>query len=135
MLKMKTNDNINKILEDDNYCTKIFIYVATESYDENYDRFENNKVRTNLNPITIKGYVRDISPEKLYWKQYGKVEGGGKEVICKAKYADLFRNANKIVIDGDEYSCYKEGVGGNAGIVKRPFQTIRVTLVKVDRHV
>ncbi|OQB07093.1 MAG: hypothetical protein BWY21_01754 [Parcubacteria group bacterium ADurb.Bin216] len=132
---MKENDDIVRVLENDEYTTKIRIFMATETVDESYDRYENNKVRTNLNPITIKGYVRDISPEKLYWKQYGKVEGGGKEVICKAKYADLFRNANKIVIDGDEYSCYKEGVGGNAGIVKRPFQTIRVTLVKVDRHV
>jgi len=131
---MKENDDIVRILESDDFCTKIFIYMATPSYAEDYDKYEQNTTKTNLNPITIKGYVRDISPEKLYWKQYGKVEGGGKEVICKAKYADLFRNANKIVIDGDEYSCYKEGVGGNAGILKRPFQTIRVTLVKVDRQ-
>ena len=131
---MKENDDIVRILESDEYTTKIKLFFATQSYAEDYDPYEKNTTLTNLNPITIKGYVRDISPEKLYWKQYGKVEGGGKEVICKAKYADLFRNANKIVIDGDEYSCYKEGVGGNAGIVKRPFQTIRVTLVKIERE-
>jgi hypothetical protein len=75
-----------------------------------------------------------VSSEKLYWKQYGKVEGGGKEILCKAQYADLFRNASKIVIDGDEYSCYKDGVGGNANIIKRQGQIIRVTLIKVDRE-
>ena len=131
---MKENDDIVRVLENDEYTTKIFIYLATQSYSEEYDKWESNKTLTNLNPISIKGYVRDISSEKLHWKQYGKVEGGGKEVICKAKYADLFRNANKIVIDGDEYSCYKDGVGSNASIVKRPFQLIRVILTKVGRE-
>lgn len=130
---MKENEEIIKILENDEYTTKISLFFASASYDESYDRYEDNKTLTNLNPITIKGYVRDLSSEKLYWKQFGKVEGGGKEVICKAKYADLFRNANRIEIDGDEYSCYKDATGENATITKRQFGIIRVTLIKKDR--
>jgi len=127
---MNRNSYIAKILKNANFTTKITIYFSTKSAGDDFDPYEDNYTYSNLNPLTIKGYVTELSPEALVWKQYGLQEIGAKEVLCDSKYADWFRKANKIVIDGDEYSIFKEGVGNRAIIQKRPMKLIRVVLQK-----
>ncbi len=127
---MKKIRFINQILEDRDFTTKITIYFSTKTAGEDFDTYENNYTYTNLNPLTIKGIVTDISPEALVWKSYGLKEIGAKEVVCKSKYAEWFRIANKIVIDGDEFEVYKEGVGNRVIIQKRLYNLIRVVLQK-----
>lgn len=126
----KKDIELVRLLNNPNISTKISIYFSTKTAGEDYDPYEKNYTFTNLNPVTIRGYVRDISPEALVWKQYGLTEIGAKEIICEDKYADWFRKANKIIIDGDEYSCYKEGLGSNALITKRPKKIIKVVVFK-----
>jgi len=96
---MKSIKFINDLIEKAEVTTKITIYFATPSYPEDYDKYEKNLTYTNLNPLSIKGYVREISPESLVWRQMGLQEMGAKEIICKEKYKDWFKKANKIVID------------------------------------
>ena len=121
---------INQLLNDNNLSTKISIYFSTKTAGDDFDSYEKNYTYTNLNPMTIRAYVRELSAEALVWKQYGLQEIGAKEIICKSKYAEWFRSANKVEIDGDGYEVYKEGTSGNAIIQKRPYNLIRVVLQK-----
>ena len=128
----KKNLEINKLLKSKELSTKIYLYMSTKSAGEDFDSEELNYTYTDLNPIVVKGYVTDIKPEALVWKQYGLAETGAKEVLCEYKYAQWFRLANKIEIDGDEFQIYKENVGNRVLIEKTHFSLARIILRKVQ---
>ena len=104
--------------------------MSRQTVGDDFDSYEKNYTDVNLQPISIKGYVHDIKPEALVWKQYGLTEVGAKEVICEDKYVEYFRKANKITIDGDDFCAYKDGMPKSALITKRPFKLIKVVLFK-----
>lgn len=128
----KRNRDISRLLEDANFSTKIKIYFAFKTAGASYDNFEKNYTESNLNPITIRGYVRDIKAESLVWSQYGLSEIGAKEILVDARYAQWFRDASDIEIDGDSFQVYKEGVGNRVLIEIRPCQIARIILKKVS---
>lgn len=127
----KRNKQINDLLKNSNLTTKITIYFSTKSVGEDFDSREKNYEYSNLNPQTIKGYVRDIKPESLFWRQIGVSEVGAKEIICEEKYGDWLKIANKIEIDGNEYHVYRENVGNRFLISQMPFKLIKVILQKI----
>ena len=114
------------------FCTKIRISFSQKTAGEFYDPYEQNYTYTNSNPITIKGYVSEISAEKLVYKQYGLQNMGAKEILCDSKYKSYFENCNKIEIDGDNYLVFKEGTGGKTIISNRPKKMIRVIITRYD---
>ena len=120
-----------EIYKNNEVSSKIYLYFASQYAGDDYDPYEKKKVSVNLNPIVIKGYVREINPEALVWKQYGLANIGAKEVLCDAKYDSYFRNCQKIKIDNVEYQVFKEGAGNKAIIQQRPFQTLRVVISRV----
>ena len=117
-----------EIYKNNEVSSKIYLYFASKMAGDDYDPYEKNKIGVNLNPIVIKGYVREINPEALVWKQYGLSNIGAKEVLCDAKYDSYFRNCTKIKIDNIEYQVFKEGAGNKAIIQQRPYQTMRVVI-------
>jgi hypothetical protein len=125
------NPELNKILKDRNFTTKIYLYMATKSAGVDFDPEEKNYTYTLQNPHVVKAYIRDIRGEALVWKQYGLAETGSKEAIVEYKYVEWFRLAHKIVIDNDEFQVYKENVGNRMLIEKRPFALARIILQKV----
>lgn len=127
----KKNLFLNTLLKDNDTATKVYFYFSTRSVPDEFDPYEKNYTYTNLNPIALKMFVRDIKSEALVWKQYGLSEIGAKEIICEKKYGDWFRRCNKIEIDGDSYQVYKENVGGRCLIEERPFNLIKVIITKV----
>ena len=129
---MKKIDSINRLLRNNRFSTKILLYFSTKTYGEDYDPYEKNYTYTNLNPLSIKAYVTEISSEALVWKQYGLKEMGAKEILCEAKYENWFKIANKIEIDSDEYEVFREATGFRAIIQKRPYNLIRVVIQKKD---
>jgi hypothetical protein len=126
----KKNKFIEDLLDHSYLTTKISIYFATKSADESFDSEEKNWSYTNLNPQTIRGYVREIDPSKLIWKQYGLSEMGAVEVLCSDKYENWFRNCNRIVINEKDYHVFKENVGNRVLITLRPFKLMRIVLKK-----
>jgi len=126
----KRNLELSKLLENADFSTKIKMYFSTKSYGDDYDPYENNYTLTDLNPIAIKGYVREIDSESLVWRKMGTKEMGAKEIICEGKYAERFRIASRIVIDGDNYEVYREAVGMRSVIQKIPFNLIKVIVRK-----
>jgi len=128
----KKNSFINNLLSSKELSTKIKLFFSTRTIGEDFDSYEKNYTYNNLNPITIRGYVRDLRPESLVWRQYGLSETGAKEIICADKYIEWFKNCNKIEIDNDSYQTYKENVGNRFLITKLPFKLARVVIRKIE---
>lgn len=118
---------ISKLLKNRKIGGKISFYFSSKSVGEDFDPYENNYTYTNLNPLTGWGYIRELSGEQSFYKQYGVHSSGIKEIICENKYSNWFKKANKIEIDGNEYQVFKDS-GGKVSIIKRPCNLIRVTL-------
>jgi len=114
----------------DDLLTKVYFYFPTKSVGVDFDPYEKNYTYTNLNPNAVKMYVREIETESLIWKQMGTKEVGAKEILCPFRYKNWFLNANKIVIEDDDYEVYRENVGNRVMMSKRPFQQLRVILRK-----
>jgi len=126
----KKNTIIRQILKHKDFTTKISIYFSSNTAGDDFDPYEANYTKTQLNPKTIKGYVRDISPESLVWRSYGIAETGAKEVLCEKRYKNYFLNAARIEIDGDEFTVYISATGNRVVLTEIPFETIKVVLSK-----
>ena len=129
---MKNITVIHKLIENSELSTKVQLYFGTPVVGDDYDPYEKNLGTANLNPLTIRAYVREISAKSLVWRQMGLQEMGAQELYCKAKFRTMFETATRIVIDGDNYSVFKEGTGGNAVIQKQPFNVIKVILTRAS---
>lgn len=129
---MRKNFVINNILRKPEFATKIRLFFSSAAPGDFYDSYENNLTFSNLNPITIKGYVRNLSPETAFWKQYGLHEAGMMEILCEAKYSDYFKRCNKISIGDSNYQVYKDGGGTRTMITERPMNLLRVVVSKLD---
>ncbi len=123
---------IKKLINHSSYNTKVRIYFSTKSFGDDYDPYEAKATYTNLNPLTIKAYVREISPEALVWKQYGLQNMGAKELLCEDKYKNYFENCNKLEIAGVDYFVFKEGTGNKTLIIERPNKLLRVIITKSE---
>ena len=124
--------NFNSILRDQQLNAPIQIYMSTLVADEDFDSFGANYTPTNLNPITVYGYVRELSPESAFWKQYGVYQTGMVEIICQKTCEQYFALANRIVISGVDYQIYKAGTGNKTMITERPGQLLRVVLTRAS---
>jgi len=128
-LKKRLHD-INRTIEASQVSTKVKLFFSYNTYDSNYDSYENNKVQNDLNPITIKAYVSDISSDALVYKQYGLKEQGMKSITCDSHYKEWFKKCSKIEIENDTYEVYKDDVGNRFIISESSNKRIRVMLHK-----
>lgn len=129
---MRKINIIKNLLKHKDFTTKIRIFFSTKETSDDFEPYEENYSFTNLNPITIKGYVSEISAESLTWRKFGLSELGAKEIICESKYTNYFKICNKIEIDDDTYEVYKSGTGGRVSIQSRPFNLLRVFITKKE---
>ena len=123
---------IAKLLNHSDFRTKVLLYMSTKTAGVDYDSDEQNYTYTNLNPITINAYVSEVSAEGLVFKAYGLQNIGAKSILCEAKYKNMFENCNKITIDGDNYTVFREGTGSKTLISNRPKGLIRVIIQRND---
>jgi hypothetical protein len=129
---MKRLTDIEKMLTDSEFTTKVLLYFASKVVGDDFDPREKNYTYDNLNPITVKGYMREISPESAFWKQYGQQKSGVVEIICSSRYKTWFEIANRITINNIEYETFKDTTGSRVGIINRPYKMIRVTLARKE---
>jgi hypothetical protein len=123
---------LTQLLKSEEFSTKIYIYFSSKVAGDYYDNYEKNYTFTSQNPKVIKGYVREVSPESAYYKQYGLHKSGVLEVLCDDKYREWFRNCNRIVINDIDYQVFKDGTGAKIGLMGRPYKTLRVTLTRKE---
>lgn len=81
--------------------------------------------------VINEAFIRELSAERLVYKQYGLKELGALEILCDARYTDWFKLATKIVVNNTEYEVYSDKLSNNGSLIqKRPFNMIRVTITK-----
>ena len=124
--------NFYNILRNQQLNTPIQIYMSTLTAGEDFDSFAKNYTSTNLNPVTVYGYVRELSPETAFWKQYGLYQTGMLEIICEKQSEQYFALASRVVVGGVDYQVYREGTGNKTLITERPGQLLRVVLTRAS---
>jgi len=127
---MKKINRIYNLIEDKQFRTKAKLYFSTKTAGADFDPYEENYTTSNLNPVIVKGYVKQLTVTSLVWKNYGLKEQGAIEFFCREKYRNWFENCNRILINDEDYEVFKEGTGGKCIITSRPFQIIKVILQK-----
>jgi hypothetical protein len=126
---MEKRINIFDLLKQEGKLVTLYVYASISRQSDPYEKNQDDK--TYLNPLPIKGLVREVSPEALHWKYYGQIPIGSIEVIAEKKYQSLFQTADKIKYGDDFYSCWKDD-SKNFMILKRPDYIICILAKKVD---
>lgn len=109
---------------------KVFM-KSSKSIGTNYDPFRNtNYTKTKQNPIFIQALVRDVSPEKLIYKEMGVSETGAKELVIHSRDVNAIKISERIEIDGENYYIYNDRVGNKLQIFKRSFDYYRVIIFR-----
>lgn len=109
--------------------TNIYIYFATKSSaNADFDPDTKNYQYINLPPKTIKGYVTQLTPEKLIWRQYGLIAMGAIEILCDSKYINWFKTCNRVTVNGTDYRVFKLGQGKLAIIQERAGGIAKIAL-------
>ena len=93
----------------------LHLYASQEVINDPYEKTKTNKF---LNPLPIKGLVRQISQEALRWKYYGQLPSGSIEIITEKKNKTLFITADKIKYNNIYYHCWRDD-SQNFGITER----------------
>jgi len=115
------------LFRNEGILSTLYVYPATEVQ---IDPYEKNTEKNYLNPLPIKGLIRQVSFEALHWKYYGQIPVGSIEVIAEKKYLTLFRTANKIKYVNDYYSTWKDDAQGFA-ILERPDYVVVILAKKI----
>lgn len=120
--------NVRNLFRDKNLTKKVQLYFHTLTAGEDFDPEEKNYTETDLNPVTLKAIVTQVSPEALVWKQYGLAETGAVEILADKVHINKFKICSRVVIEGDEFQVFKDGTGDRALIQERSGNLIRVIL-------
>lgn len=118
---MKNQIDLFTILKNEELLKTLYVYSTYERVD---DPYEQTRTRVYLNPLTIKGLIRQISPEALHWKYYGQIPSGSIEIIAEKKYKTLFKTAQKIKYNDEHFSCWKSEAKGFAIIEKSDYLVV-----------
>ena len=129
---MKRLRDAQYLIRHTEFSTKIKIFFSTKIAGDAFDPYEENYTHTTLNPQTIRGYVTDISPEALIFKEYGLHNIGAVECLVEDRYENWFENAEKIEINDVTYQVFRHGTGSKSILQKRPFKLLRVILQRKD---
>lgn len=125
---MKDIYEIQKLITKSEFNKKIQIFFGSNTIGEDYDSYEKNYTKVSLNPITIKGLVRFISPQALVWKKYGLTKAGSIQVYTLSKYKSWIEQATKIKVDSDFYTVYNDGAGSQSSILELKGNIISIVL-------
>ena len=117
--------NILELLKKHENTKNIKIYLGKEVIEDPYEKNVSIELQ---NPITIQGFVYTISPESIKWKYEGLIPYGSKSIICDKSYANLFKLAEKIEIDDEDYTTFVNAEKGFEIIERQDY--IVVTLSK-----
>lgn len=111
---------------------KVRVYKkGSKSVGTYYDPYRNvGYTKTKQNPFSIQAIARDISPERLIYKEFGIAEAGAKELIIHKRDVNLIRISERIEIDDEDYYVYNDKIGNKLQIFKRSFDYYRVIIFK-----
>lgn len=116
------------------YATKVFVYLPGATVKgTNYDKFrDTGYTKAVQNYLTVKAWVREVSPNELIFRQIGLVAVGAKKLVVKNNDVALFRLANRVVINNVDYYVYNDAVGKKFQIQELDENYSEVTVFKKD---
>jgi hypothetical protein len=120
--------DIFNLLKNEGQLSTLYVYPSTQV---ETDPYEHTKTDVFMNPLPIKGLIRQVSFEALHWKYYGQIPVGSIEVIAEKKYLTLLRTADKIKYSDKYFKCYKDDSNGFA-ILERPDYVVIILEKKVQ---
>lgn len=115
----KYNKNFAKYILKD-YESKVFVVLPGATVkNENYDKFRDVGYSSlTQNKLCVKAFVRDTTASELVYRQLGIVAMGAKKIIVKNNDVNLFRLAQRVLIDDIDYYVYNDAVGSKMQILK-----------------
>jgi hypothetical protein len=125
---MEKRVDIFNLFKNEGKLETLYVYQAKETV---IDPYEKNKELTYMNPLPIKGLIRQVSFEALHWKYYGQIPIGSIEVIAEKKYLTHFRTADKIKYGDNFYKTWKDDSKGFA-IMERSDYVVVILGLKND---
>jgi hypothetical protein len=81
------------------------IYTGKETIQ---DPYEKNVKTVNMNPISIKAVVEDLTSTQAKWKIPGTEISQIKDVIIEYKHKKLLEQSTKIEYNGESYEGWRE---------------------------
>lgn len=121
--------DIFNLLRQEGKLTKILVYTASETIS---DPYEKNKELTYNQSVKIEGLIRDVSPESLYWKYFGQIPMGSKEIICEKKYKNTLKIADRLQIGNDYFKVRKDDTKGFSILERQDYVIAIVELKSIN---
>jgi hypothetical protein len=113
LIKLSPSDF--KQFREEQLTAKVTIYKEKVS-----DPYEKSLVTDEeLNPIYIKGLVREVSASRLVWQLFGLKEKGAVEFVTDKFNNSILERASVIEIKGVTYKVYREAVSKRATITRK----------------
>lgn len=126
---MDNRVDIFHILRNEGKLSKILVYMASEAI---ADPYEKNKTLSYQQPIPVDALVRDLSPESLYWKYFGQIPMGSKEIILEKKYKNTIKSADRIKIGDNYFKVRKDDSRGFSILERQDYIVVVVELKTVS---
>ena len=116
------------------YSEKIFVYLpGAKVKSANYDKFRDvGYTIAQQNYFTVNSWVRPMVSNELVVKQLGIVSIGTIKIIIKNNDVALFKLANRIVYNNDDFYVYNDAVGKKMLMINLDDNYSEITLFKKD---
>lgn len=102
---------------------KALVYLrSSKTKVNNFDPLRDTGfVQQKQNPLPVKVLTQTITPSSLIFREMGLTETGAIQIILADRDVELFKNSEKITIDGKDYYIYRDAVGGKVQILPTQF--------------
>ena len=118
-----------------NHSKKIKVFMrSSKTKGTTFDPFRDvGYTKTILNPVFVRGVLRDITPNSLIIREMGLTESGAKYVMVKDSDVEFFRLSEKILIDEKEYYVFNDAVGNRFQITELQFGYTKIIIFRKDK--
>lgn len=133
------NNRIHKQIFDatfKNSCSTVGIVLSNgTSLSDNYDpKRKTGIIKNKSNPIPVKALVETLSANSLIHRDLGLKEIGAKRLTVVNCDVELFKIAEKVVIDGEDYTAYNQALGNRFQIFPLKFGFSNIILFRDTQH-
>lgn len=114
------------------YSDKVGIVLSGgTSFGPNYDPYrKTGYIKTKKNPIWVKALKKTLTAESLICRSLGLKEIGAVSLTVKDCDVNLFKMAERVLIDGIDYTIYNDALGNRFQIFPIKFGFSKIVVFK-----
>ena len=134
MIQNIIQENIFRQIFQD-HSIKIDVYLrASKTKHENYDKFRNvGYTQTYQNPIPVQALTKAVAANSLIIREIGLTESGALQLIVNDDDLEAIKLAEKLIINGVEYTPRIKALGNRFQSEKRPFNFTKVIVFILNK--